>query len=284
MSENTNRRDQDFAKYDAMSTEELEELLRLDLDAPPEQESDTEVLLTIMEVLAQRKNEPENKAFEALESFRRNYMPEEDPTAPVLNCKKKTNSRTPARWLRTLAATAAVVALILLSSVTAKAFGWDLWDAVIKWTEDTFHISIGNPSDATNQGEGDCFTYTSLGDALKQNKVDVALSPTWIPDGYTLTSITVERTPLQKVYTAIYHNGDKALRVVVFEHLTSDPEYVEQGEGLIETYEAAGIKYYLFANNSRTLAVWINGPFECQISGKLTIDELKTMIDSITKG
>ena len=78
MSENTNRRDQDFAKYDAMSTEELEEILRLDLDAPPEQESDTQVLLAIMEVLAQRKKEPENKAFEALESFRRNYMPEEE--------------------------------------------------------------------------------------------------------------------------------------------------------------------------------------------------------------
>ena len=93
MSENTNRSNQDFAKYDAMTTEELEELLRLDLDAPPEQESDTEVLLTIMEVLAQRKK-PEKTAFEALESFRQNYMPEEDRTAPFLNCLKKTNSRT----------------------------------------------------------------------------------------------------------------------------------------------------------------------------------------------
>ena len=88
MSENTNRRHQDFAKYDAMSTEELEEILRLDLDAPPEQESDTEVLLTIMEVLAQRKK-PEKTAFEALESFRQNYMLEEDQAAPVLNCKRK---------------------------------------------------------------------------------------------------------------------------------------------------------------------------------------------------
>ena len=61
MSENTNRRHQDFAKYDAMSTEELEEILRLDLDAPQEQESDTYVLLTIMEVLAQRKKEPKRK-------------------------------------------------------------------------------------------------------------------------------------------------------------------------------------------------------------------------------
>lgn len=283
MSENTNRSNQDFAKYDAMTTEELEELLRLDLDAPQEQESDTEVLLTIMEVLAQRKK-PEKTAFEALESFRQNYMPEEAQTAPVLNCKKKTNSRTPARWLRTFAATAAVITVILLTSVTAKAFGWDIWDAVVKWTENTFHISIGTPSDANNQGEGDNFTYTSLEDALKQNKVDVALSPTWFPDGYSLKSITVERTPLQKVYTSLYQCGDTYLKITILEYMDTDPEYVEQGEGLIETYEALGITFYLFSNNAKTQAVWINGSFECVISGQLTIAELKGMIDSIGKG
>ena len=284
MSENTNRRHQDFAKYDAMSTEELEEILRLDLDAPPEQESDTEVLLTIMEILAQRKKESGKKAFEALESFRLNYMPEEDQTAPILHCKKKTYSRTPARWLRTLAATAAVVALILLSSVTAKAFGWDIWDAVIKWTEDTFHICIGNPSDAGNPGNSDGLLYNTLLEALDTAEVDVALAPTWFPLDYSLTKITIERSPLQKVYTAIYQRGGESIRIQIFDYLNTDPEYVEHGEGLIETYEKDGIKYYLFSNNENMLAVWINGPFECQISGKITLDELKTMIDSITKG
>ncbi len=284
MSENTNRRNQDFAKYDAMSTEELEEILRLDLDAPPEQESDTEVLLTIMEVLAQRKNEPEKTAFEALESFRQNYMPEEDPTAPVLNCKKKTNSRTPARWLRTLAATAAVVTLILLSSVTAKAFGWDIWEAVVKWTEDTFHISIGNPSDASDPGENDALPYASLEEALVNKKVDTALAPTWFPSGYSLSSIFVEESPLQRTYRATYQCGETLLKISIHEYVESNPKFIEQGEGLIETYEASGITYYLFANNSRTQAVWINESFECYILGELTISELKSMIDSIGKG
>lgn len=281
MSENTNRSNQDFAKYDAMTTEELEEILRLDLDAPPEQESDTEVLLTIMEVLAQRKK-PEKTAFEALESFRQNYMPEEDQTAPVLNCKKKTNSRTPARWLRTLAATAAVIAVILLTSVTAKAFGWDLWDAVVKWTEDTFHISIGTPSDAKEPGNS--LPYASLDEALEKNEVGISLAPTWFPDGYDLTSITIEETPLQKVYTSLYQNENKYLRITILEYLTADPEYVEQGEGLIETYEVSGITYYIFSNYDKTQAVWINDSFECYILGSLTVDELKAMIDSIEKG
>ena len=281
MSENTNRRHQDFAKYDAMSTEELEEILRLDLDAPPEQESDTEVLLTIMEILAQRKKEPENKAFEALDSFRRNYMPEEDQTAPILHCKKKTYSRTPARWLRTLAAAAAVVTLILLSSVTAKAFGWDIWDAVIKWTEDTFHINIGAPSDASEPGNSDDLLYDTLAEALDKAEVDVSLVPTWFPTGYSLSEITIERTPLQKIYSAIYQNGEKFLRIQIFDYMNTDPEYVEQGDGLIETYEKDGIKYYILSNYDKMRAVWINGSFECYILGDLTIDEIKAMIDSI---
>ena len=44
MSENRNR---DYSKYDAMTTQELEEILRLDASAPEGEESDTELLLYV---------------------------------------------------------------------------------------------------------------------------------------------------------------------------------------------------------------------------------------------
>ena len=44
MSENLNR---DFSKNEAMSTEELEEILRLDAEAPERAQSDTELVLYI---------------------------------------------------------------------------------------------------------------------------------------------------------------------------------------------------------------------------------------------
>ena len=55
MSEKQSRGIGDLSKYDAMTTEELEEILRLDAEAPEEQESDIEKILYIMEVLAERK-------------------------------------------------------------------------------------------------------------------------------------------------------------------------------------------------------------------------------------
>ena len=46
MSEKQNRGVSGMSKYDAMTTEELEEILRLDAQAPEEQESDTEIFCT----------------------------------------------------------------------------------------------------------------------------------------------------------------------------------------------------------------------------------------------
>ena len=49
--------DCELAKYDAMTSEALEEILRLDSEAPEEQGLDAECLLYIMELLAERKRQ-----------------------------------------------------------------------------------------------------------------------------------------------------------------------------------------------------------------------------------
>ena len=77
MSENQNRRVVDLSKFDSMTTEELEEVLRLDAQAPEEQESDTEKILYIMEMLTERKRNNGHTgktALEAYESFKQYYL------------------------------------------------------------------------------------------------------------------------------------------------------------------------------------------------------------------
>lgn len=75
MPDTRNRRDNEFAKYDAMSTEELQQLLREDASKPVGEESDTDALFYMMEVLAKRRKERnEGKSpEEALESFKMHY-------------------------------------------------------------------------------------------------------------------------------------------------------------------------------------------------------------------
>ena len=281
MSEKQNRGIGDLSKYDAMTTEELEEILRLDAQAPEEQESDTEEILYVMEVLTERKRNNSHTgktALEAYESFIQNYMPEVDNNQVSYREPVKSKNGFP-RWFRSLTAAAAVVAILVFGSVTAKAFGFNIWEAVVKWTQETFHFGEWGKSNSNNN-----LTYDSLQEALEAGNVPASLVPTWIPNGYELNSIKVEQSPLQKKYRATYMNGQRTLTITVQDYLDKGPLYVEQSEGLIEEYEISGITYYLFSNYDNIKAVWIVGSCECYISGNVTVEQLKQMIDSIEKG
>ena len=277
MSENQNRSDIDFGKYDSMTTEELEEILRLDAEMPEGQESDINKILYIMEVLAERKTNNShsgNTTLKAYESFKQNYMPEtEDDVIPI-----KTSRRSH-RWLRSLTAAAAVLAILLVGSVTAKAFGVNIWKNVVQWTQDTFHFGNWGDADQANN-----LPYDSLREALNHGRINTPIEPTWFPDGYELTDITVDLTPQKKTYKAKYENGEQILRITVRDHLDGVPVYTEQSDGLIEEYQVADTVYYLLSNNEQNKAVWAYASYECDISGDVTIDELKKMIDSIQKG
>ena len=281
MSENQNRGVGNLSKYDKMTTEELEEILRLDAQAPEEQESDTEMILYVMEVLAARKRNNGHTgktALEAYESFKQNYMPEVDNIETTRNVPTKIRIAFP-RWLRSLTATAAVLAILLVGSVTTQAFGINIWEAVVKWTQETFHFGEWGDSNVT-----DNLPYASLREALEEGRITASLVPNWVPAGYELIDINVEYKPLQTAYKAIYTNGEKEFRITVQDYLDEIPVYVEQSEGLVEEYEVAGVTYYLFENNKQVHAVWIVDSYECYIAGEVTIDELKMMIDSIEKG
>ena len=281
MSENQNRGISDLSKYDAMTTEELEEILRLDAQAPEEQESDTDEILYIMEVLTERKRNNGHTgktALEAYESFKQNYMSEVE--APDIHDEKPVmvKNRFP-RWLRGLTAAAAVLVILVLGSVTAKAFGMDIWKTVVKWTQETFHFGEWGDADTNND-----LPYASLQEALEKSKITTLLTPNWFPSGYELVDIIVEYKPLQTSYKAKYSNGEQLLVITVRDHLDGDPIYAEQSEGLVEEYEVSGITYYLFSNYEYNSAVWLYESYECDISGEVTIDELKKMIDSIQEG
>ena len=171
-----------------------------------------------------------------------------------------------------------MLAILFVGSVTAQAFGLNIWEAVVKWTQETFHF--GEWGSSTNVD----IPYTSLKEALEKGKVSASLSPTWIPDGYDLVDINVECKPLQIAYRAKYTKGEQDLIITVQDYLDGIPVYVEQSEGLVEEYEVAGVTYYLFENHEFSRAVWLYDSYECDISGEVTIDELKKMIDSIQKG
>ena len=279
MSDNQSRGTRDFTKYDSMETEALEEILRLDAEAPEGQESDMEEILYIMEVLAERKKIiTGNTTLESWNSFQQDYL------CNGVSPAKKTEK--PARpWLRRMIAAAAVIAILITIPLTAKAFSWDsLWNTFAKWAKETFSFVTVDQPEATEPNPDNINNYQSLQEALTATDKDPNIIPTQIPNGYEINDVKVTETPLQRIYMAKYHSGENQFKITVRSYINTDPEKIEIGPDLLEVYEASGIEYYIFDNHEQLRAVWIKDSYECFISGELTVAEIKMMIDSIGKG
>lgn len=277
MSDNLNR---DFSKYETMETEELEEILRLDAETPEGVETDTELVLFILEVLAKRKNTTNltgNTAQKAWESFEQNYMPEKSRKSAT------TNRTTP--WLRRLTAAAAAVALLIVIPITTKALTLEeVWNIFARWAKETFSFVSGDNANASEPVLDDGLEYSSMQDMLKKNKRDANIVPTWIPDGFVLERIKRDVTPVQETYLARYIHGDKKFSIRVQNYLDGDFQKLESDLDYSEIYAVGEYEYYIFINFDQTQAVWIVDSYECTISGDLSVDEIKLMIDSIEKG
>lgn len=287
MSENQNRGAIDLSKYDAMTTEELAEILRLDTESLEGEATDGEVLFYVMEVLSKRyenSNHSGKTAQQAWESFEKNYLPSvEEPSIHIAQTERAAKTTGP--WLRRMIAAVAVIVVLVGLPLTASAFGWeDIWNAVANWARETFSFVTEESSQNTEPATENIQQYTSLQDLLIKTNRKADLVPTWIPDGYELVDIRLEETPVQKTYMARYDNADARLRISVKSFVAADPEKVEIDEELIEIYEYSDIEYYIVANMDQMKAVWIKDSYECYISGDLTVEEIKQMIDSIGKG
>lgn len=282
------RKTERFSRFDAMSTEALQAFLREDASKPVGEESDTEEIFYVMEVLAKRRKEQNggNSPVEALESFKQNYYTENETpyiseSVPV--ARKRSNS---GHWKRGLvAAVAAICILVIGNSITAGALNFDLFAIIAKWTQETFHFGqagqLGESNDPSPEHIHPCASFQ---EALDKRGITIALLPTRLPGEYTESDVSITDTPKQRIFKAKYQSGDKAIIIRITDYLDSIPTQIEQSESLIEIYPSNKIKYYIFENEDQLQAVWVNKNFECYISGPITLSEIKEIIDSIEKG
>lgn len=281
MSENLNR---DFSKYDTMETGELEKILRLDAESPEGGESDTELLLYVMEVLASRRDNTNftgNTAQKAWESFQKNYIPDEC----VGNAPSKIRKHTAAPWLHRLIAVAAVIVLVICIPVTARALSLEkLWDIFARWAKETFSFVSGENTEVSEPSPDFTEEFNSLQELLLYCDRESDIIPTWIPEGFVLEKVEQDISPVQEIYRAFYLNGDRELRIRVQTYLSDDIQNIEIGEDYTEIHTVSGVDYFIFDNIDQAQVIWINDVYECIISGDLSIEEIKLMIDSIEKG
>ena len=270
-----------FSRYDSMSTEELQEILRKHAHGELETEPDTQDLFEIMEVLSKRRQEENPQAFrsdeEAFAEFKQYYMPKEKNVS--VHPKQ---FRLPTRLLRTVAAVLAIVLVLTVGmTVTAKAFRFDLWGKIASWTKEIFHFSDVSGPDVTEPDKTVSIEYDQLWAALDEHRIDKSIAPTWLPNGYKHKDITVKASPKMRSIYAVYENNNVELIIFIRQTIGVPAHQVEKNDDLLKIYTSDGVDYYIFSNTNTLQIAWSIGEFECQITGNITVEEAKEMIDSI---
>lgn len=272
---------EDLSRFDSKSTEELQEILHKHTHGELETEPDTQDLFAIMEVLSTRRQQQNPQVFrsdeEALAEFRKHYMPKESKAVTQHKTMKF-----PSRLLRTIAAVLAVVLILTAgTTITAKAFNYDIWRKLGSWTKEFFQFAEVSGPGIAEPDQTDAIEYRQLYDALAEFGIRKKVTPSWLPEGYTHKDIMVMDSPKEISIHAVYEYQGVELIIRIRQVIDGKADQLEKNDDLLEIYVANDIEYYIFSNNTKLQATWVVEEFECFIIGSITVEEIKAMIDSI---
>lgn len=299
MAESTRQKDRDHSKFDNMSTAELNEYLRQDSYC---EDSNLDDILYVMEVLERREKEDGNYSppdvQKAWAEFQKYYNTEDndgkplhdfddedddEPTAEIISIKKACKGLN--RTIKSIISVAAVLCVILAGSVTAKALGYDIWDAIIVWTKDTFGfettVNEPKPSEYVKQIPEE---LTELNDLMLNHGLSNKLIPSYIPEGYKMGSLEYDDLGDADTIFCQLSNGANDIMLIYSIHSGDSTSFQLEKDALSpEKYESGGTTYYIMSNMDDYLVSWLSDNVECTISGIPSRDEALKMIASFNQ-
>ena len=307
MSELKNTNGNSFPKFNKMSTEELDEILRLDFQLPDGEGLDEDTILYITEVIASReKSLPKSACPDvdaAWEDLISNYLPDGTndllgsgvESKPVQSPKQlspaiRRHSRS-IRWMLRIVSVAAILAVLFFATtITAYALGYDVWGAIASWSQETFSFvqaDTKNNTDQTDPSNSGSVSpeFSSLQEALDSYGITATIAPTWIPERFSLDSIDASENAGLTAFNVCYSYENDVCAISVLCHEAPQEQYAHWQKDDVEptTYEVGGVTHYLMTNMGRQVAVWFASNCECNITGDISEEELITMINSIYK-
>lgn len=289
---------------DQLSTEQLEEFLRVDIEST--EQNDMGMIFRILEVIEEREAEcptgriPDQEL--AWAEFQQYYnIPEGEglslyPNGPsededgrkcaTKNTDKHINLRRALRYMRVAVAAAMV---FLMGVVAAQAAGIDVFGALGRWTEETFRFvtteEASQPAVFFSDPESAEYHEIEMA-ALAECGIEDDLAPTWYPAGLKMASSKIIHTDLSdNIYWSFTGNEGMILEVCVrrfFQPQDMRALSFEKDGTCVESYTADGRTFYIMSNLDNITAAWSDGrSLVMNLSGNLPGDNLKNIINSI---
>ena len=293
-----------YAYLNRLSTEQLEELLRMDVEESKPGNED--VVFHILEVIEQRENEHPTGRIpdvdKAWAEFQEYYNVPEGADTSLYPCETVSDDssentaehcscRMPRmrRWLKQGLVAVIAIAVVFGGIVVAQAAGVDVFGTIGRWTNNVFHFDLSADETSTSTGiyvgEG-ISEYAALQETPASVGIDENLAPTWFPVGFNASDPEILTTNINDtVCLELFNekNGQyisiEIIRYNTEQHLQATQ--FEKDANNVEQYSNEHQTFYILSNADTITATWSNDLIMMQLSGNIPKDDLKKIIDSI---
>lgn len=297
MSSSDERAQNKYQFLEQISTEKLKSMVLSDfLSGDSDDEANDEFITRVLEEIARREeNDPSAPQFDVeagWERFQSRFFSGEELVSqgrPTQAKADKAKSSLPRRIVfRPLRIAAITAVVILLSVMMASALGFGPFNMIAEWTQEIFQFkSEDAPQDGIEVVPESHFRQDQTPETvLEELGISASVWPTWYPEGFELSGTQVYDDIYEPFITALYENKSTERSIIVSIVIHQEPISTvhEKDETPVKTYLENDIEHFIMRNNKSIIATWFVDNLECTITGHVSEDELKTMIDSIYEG
>ena len=271
-----------FDELDNMTTEELERIVDEDAQKSVKEQMDEDTLLYILGLLESRGSYDETMpdVEDARIAFLEEYL-------DIGEKEEKTEDAPKRRWGISVLKTAciAVITTIVLfaATVTAAAAGYDVYEEIAEWTENTFMLPKYDKYEsvpAMSDHEPVAPSLESVQKHLYRYGISGDVIPTYFPEGYSFREYIGGVSWNMSCRVTVGNGEDSIFLQYYLNAYGVDRTYVKD-DGDPEIYEVGGITHYIMTYQGVYKVVWRNGQTECAIYGVESYEELIKIINSI---
>lgn len=254
-----------------MPTEQLDELLQIELEKDSVDES---AVRLIMEVLEERDRDTSYELNDRIEAAWEKYQAK----APV---KERPRISFHSWTVRVVAAVAVIVLLVFAMPQNAEAGG--LWERFARWTDSIFEFFApgDEPVDREYVFETNNPGLRQVYDTVTGLGITEPVVPMWLPEGYELVECKVNSTPSKTFLSTYFSNGADIIMLDIATRSMESPRQYSKDERNIKSQEIAGVVHNILHNNEMWAVVWIKNEVECAIATDCQEETLYKILDSI---
>lgn len=253
-------------------------------------EIDPAVIDAILDILNERDPLPALDVESSLLEFKTRHSEllagldsaEQQSSASVLNPKKS-------RRVKPVQIFLAVVALAAMFAIASSCGVIEyIINAFARWTDETFHYQVTEEigENEITQEDAEEKVYASLEEALDATGVDGRSIPKRFPEGFQFIEARVVNMSDAIKLKADYCRGSEYIGLSIWKYRDANALKATAAEkklSNVQVYVRNGSEYYIIQNNTSAKATWIVGTEKYVISGNISVEELKMMIDSFVK-